>query len=238
MNSDPIRLYEQAPLLQVSGETIRPGGLALTDHALAFCALAAGSQVIDVGCGQGASVEHLITRHGMKAIGVDPSSMLTQAGKRRCSALPLIQAAGESLPFAAQTFDAVLMECTLSLMEADRALSEAARVLRQHGFLIVSDLYARDPDGAAALHDLPIRSCLTGAVSRTEITMRLTAHGFTVTLWEDHTDALKLFAARLIWEHGSLDQFWQCATHRERGELQTAAARSKPGYCLVIAQKS
>ncbi len=233
MTHDPIRLYEQAPLLQVSGETIRPGGLALTDHALGLCALAAGSRVIDVGCGQGASVAHLITRHSLRAVGVDPSRMHVQAGKQRCSSLPILQAAGEALPFADHTFDAVLMECTLSLMEADRALSEAARVLRENGVLIITDMVARDPDGIEALRDLPIRSCIVGAVTRAELAARLQAHGFTIRVWEDHTDALKVFAARLIWEHGSLDQFWTCAVNHDG-----AAVRSKPGYCLVIAQKS
>lgn len=235
MTHDPIRLYEQAPLMQVSGDTIRPGGLALTDHALALCGLAAGSRVIDVGCGQGASVEHLITRHGLNAVGVDPSRMHVQAGKQRCPSLPIMQAVGEALPFADHTFDAVLMECTLSLMESHRALSEAARVLRERGFLIITDMFVRDPQDAEALRGLPIRSCIVGAVSRAELTARLQKYGFTISVWEDHTNALKVFAARLIWEHGSLDQFWTCATKHDGARFQAAA---KPGYCLVIARKN
>lgn len=235
MTHDPIRLYEQAALLQVTGETIRPGGLVLTDHALEFCGLAAGSRVIDVGCGQGASVEHLITRHGLRAVGVDPSWMHVQAGKQRCPSLTILQAAGEMLPFANHTFDAVLMECTLSLMQSDRALSEAARVLREHGHLIITDMYVRDDESVEALRGLPIRSCIVGAVTRAELTARLQAHRFTISVWEDHTDALKVFAARLIWEHGSLDQFWTCATKHDGARFQAAA---KPGYCLVIARKN
>ncbi|MBK8021774.1 MAG: hypothetical protein IPK19_10200 [Chloroflexi bacterium] len=64
------------------------------------------------------------------------------------------------------------------------------------GWLILTDMYARDPAGAAELRHLPVRSCVAGAVAREELIASVTAHGFSVRLWEDHTDALKRFAAR------------------------------------------
>jgi len=234
-----IRVYEQDPVLEQVGETIRPGGLALTDHALTYCALPAGARVLDVGCGPAASVEHLIDHHHLTTLGVDPSAMLLRAGRRRNPTLPLIQARGERLPLAANQFDALLTECSLSVMrDPDQALAEFWRVLRVNGYLILSDMYARNPASVSALCRLPIDSCLSGAVSQDEVMARVTAHGFAVRLWEDHTQALKVFTAQLIWAQGSLQQFWCRATaHASADDIQAAVAESKPGYYLLIAQK-
>jgi arsenite methyltransferase len=239
MIDDRVRVYEQGPLLEVAGETIRPGGLTLTDRALEFCALPIGSRVLDVGCGPAASIGHLRVKHQLDAIGLDPSERLLRSGRRRDSALSLIQAPGESLPIADDQFAAVLAECSLSVMQSPgRALAEFRRVLRSGGFLILSDVYARRTDGSAALQRLPLDSCLSGAVSRPEIIDRVEAAGFKIVLWEDHTKALNAFAAQLIWSNGSLPQVWCRATSRsDADDIQTAIARSKPGYYLLIAQK-
>ncbi len=237
MTDDRVLLYEQPPLRQVSGGAIRPGGLELTDYALDFCGLPAGTWALDAGCGQGVTVEHLITRRHLHALGVDPSTVLLHGGQGRAASLPLVQGVGEALPIAASSMDVVLAECTLSLMDMDRALAEFWRVLRPEGWLIVTDLYARQPERMTALHDLPVRSCLGGAVPRATLLERISAQGFTLRLWEDHTQALKVFAARLIWEHGSLAQFWQCALPQTGSRLDAAAAEAKPGYYLLIARK-
>jgi ubiquinone/menaquinone biosynthesis C-methylase UbiE len=239
MIDDRVHVYEQGPLLEVAGETIRPGGLTLTDRALEFCALPIGSRVLDVGCGPAASIEHLRVKHQLEAIGLDPSEMLLRLGRRRDPALRLIQSPGEYLPVANDQFAAVLTECSLSVMRnSDRALAEFWRVLRAGGYLILSDIYARNPDGIEALRSLPIDSCLCGAVSQAEIIDRVESAGFRVLLWEDHTSALNVFAARLIWSNGSLQQFWCRATARaDATDIQTAIAHSKPGYYLLIAQK-
>ena len=228
MIDERVRLYEQSPLLEVAGEAIRPGGLALTDRALEFCALPIGSRVLDVGCGPAASIGHFKVKHQLDAVGLDPSEMLLRSGRRRNLCLPLMQSYGERLPIASEQFDAVLTECSLSVMkDADRALAEFERVLRASGYLILSDVYARNPAGVAALHHLPIDSCLCGACSQAEI-----------KLWEDHTKALNAFAAQLIWSNGSLQQFWCRATSRANTlDIQTSIARARPGYYLLIAQK-
>jgi arsenite methyltransferase len=240
MIDERVRVYEQSPLLEVAGETIRPGGLALTDRALEFCALPIGSRVLDVGCGPAASIEHLRVKHQLNAIGLDPSEMSLRSGRRRDPSLRLIQSPGEYLPIADDQFDAVLTECSLSVMQnSDHALVEFWRVLRPTGCLILSDIYARNPAGVAALKYLPIDSCLCGAVSQAQITDRVEAAGFKVVVWEDHTKALNVFAAQLVWSNGSLQQFWCRATSpADATTIQTAIAQSKPGYYLLIAQKT
>ncbi len=239
MIDERVKLYEHSPILEVAGETIRPGGLALTDRALAFCALPIGSRVLDVGCGPAASIEHLRVKHQLNAIGLDPSETLLRSGRRRDPSLRLIQASGEWLSIADNQFDAVLTECSLSVMgNPDRALAEFRRVLRAGGYLILSDLYARHPDGVEALQNLPIDSCLCGTRPQSAIIDRVEAAGFKVMLWEDHTKALNTLVAQLIWSNGSLQQFWCRATSRAAADdIQQAITQAKPGYYLLIAHK-
>ena len=235
------RVYEQDAIRCVTGEAIRPGGLALTERALMFLSPSPGARVLDVGCGAGATVDYLLSDgRSLVALGLDPSRLLIQSGHRRNPGLPLLQGQGERLPVADGTVDVILAECSLSVMaNVDLVLAEFRRVLRGAGRIVVSDMYARNPASIPELRQLPVACCLRGAASRQEITGRLQAHGFHVLLWEDHSAALKQLAVRIIMAHGSMARFW-CQTAGERVDaprIQNAVAQSKPGYFLLIAEK-
>ncbi len=237
---ESCRVYESVAIREATGDVIRPGGLALTDEALALCRLPAGARVLDVGCGAGATVEHLIARHHLAAFGLDASKLLLQSGKGRNMALPLIQAQGECLPVRGDSLDAILCECILSLVtDIDRSLAEFRRALRPGGYLVVNDVYARNPQGVAALRRLPFESCVRGEMLRDEIVERLHAHGFEIVVWQDHSGSLRQFVAQLIWTHGSLAQFWRrAASSTNSMDIQQAIAQTKPGYFLLAAQKA
>ncbi|SFG30069.1 Ubiquinone/menaquinone biosynthesis C-methylase UbiE [Desulfotomaculum arcticum] len=238
--SEVCRVYEQGAVRGPTGDVLRPGGMKLTERALHRCGLAGRAKILDVGCGAGMTVEYLVNR-GYDAVGVDPSEVLLAAGRRRNPSLALVGGRGEALPFADGAMDGIFAECTLSLMDdVDRALGEMHRVLRQDGWLVISDVYLRNPAGAAGLRLLPLHCCFTGALTREALWEKLKDRGFTPVLWEDHTPQLKEFTARLIWEHGSLAAFWGCVT---AGQVQSAGvseavAAARPGYCLVLAQSA
>ncbi len=234
------RLYEQEAIRCVTGDAIRPGGLKLTARALDLLSPPAGARVLDVGCGAGASVDYLGNGHGLVALGLDPSELLTRSGRQRSPGLPLLRGRGERLPIADDEIDLVLAECSLSVMaDAGRALAEFWRVLRNGGYVVVSDVYARNPAVIPALRQLPVTCCLRGAASRQEVTDRLRAIGFCILSWEDHSDVLKQLTARIIMAHGSMARFWcQVTGECDNGaRIQRVIARSKPGYFLLVAQK-
>jgi len=230
---EPCRLYESGQLRRVTGDTIRPGGFKLTERALAVCSFPPGARVLDVGCGSGATVKYLIDRHNLAAVGVDPSAMLLAEGLRRRPGLPLVPGRGENLPFADGRMDGVFAECTLSVMEdAGRALREFHRVLKPDGMLAVADVYVREPLAARALRHLRPEGCLTGALSWEELTAKITAAGFKILLWEDHSRLLAELAARLI-----LADIPLAALGGNQPDIRSAIKNARPGYLLIIARK-
>lgn len=226
---------------QLTGSVIRPGGLDLTERALAFCSLQPGAMVLDVGCGSGATVEYLV-RRGFVAAGVDASTRFLWSNGRQNGDRLLVQAVGERLPLAGGIMDAVLAECSLSVVEhADQALAELFRVLKPGGKLVISDLYLRQAEGTCGLRRLPLAGCLAGAQSRQELTDQLGLHGFRTLLWEDHSAAWRQLAAQVIMAGGSVEQFWcqgSCSGVRpDPKELKQAIAAAKPGYFLLVAER-
>jgi arsenite methyltransferase len=208
----------------------------LTDRALAFCKLPGGARVLDVGCGSGFTVDHLYRHHGLPAVGLDISRMLLEEG-RDAGLCALIQGRAEALPIGEARLAAIFCECTLSLLDEPRsALAEWRRVLARDGYLILSDLYDRSVRSRYAMQPNPTRCCLNGAVTRQTLFERMVVAGFEVLLFEDHTPLLKRMAAQLVWEHGSLEAFWEnaegtCATGSRRFE-------GRPGYYLMVARKT
>lgn len=233
MGDAVCRVYEQQAIRQVVGDVIRPGGLALTRHALSLAALPEGAPLLDVGCGVGATVALCREEFALRAVGLDLSMVLLREGQLHVPERPLLQAMAQHLPFATGRFAAVMAECSLSLA-ADwaRALLELRRVLEPGGLAIISDIYA----AAGATAPPPgstLRCCLSGARSRSDIEGLLAAQGLTLLFWEDHTPALRQFAARLVWEHGSLASFWSCVGATES---EVAAFPAQPGYFLLLAR--
>ena len=111
-------------------------------HALRKAGLAPGMRLLDIATGTG-----LVLRSGARsagptglAIGLDPSAgMLREC--RVGSSAPVVQAVGERLPFAAQSFDMISMGYGLRHTADLRALfSEFYRVLRPGGRLLVLEI--------------------------------------------------------------------------------------------------
>lgn len=111
-------------------------------QALVAAGLVEGARILDVATGTGLvlrSAESITGNRGL-AIGLDPSrGMLAEC--RKAARSPLIQARGESLPFADASFDMVSMGYGLRHVNDLRALfAEYRRVLKPGGRLLVLEL--------------------------------------------------------------------------------------------------
>ncbi len=230
-----VNLYETDAIRTVTGPAIRPGGLALTDRAVSFCDLPPGARILDVGCGSGATVVHLNKNHDFRAEGIDLSRQLLAEAKQRQQRVALIRGRAEMLPFGNDRFAAVFSECVLSLVPSPAAaLAEWRRVLTPGGYLILSDLYARQASSVKMPGEGAVNCCLNGAIGQEALIGLVSAAGFEVLLFEDHTRCLKQLAAQLVWQYGSMAAFWSAAGVACAGAGRTGTGQ--PGYCLLVAR--
>ncbi|MFH1137342.1 MAG: methyltransferase domain-containing protein [Pseudomonadota bacterium] len=235
----PPPLYESEAVRAVTGPALRPGGLELTREALSLSPLPPGAAVLDVGCGLGATVEFLRQEHGLRAVGLDPSAPLLRQARECHPQAVLLRGRAERLPFPDQGLAGLFCECVLSLTrDQGQVLREFHRVLGRGGKLFLTDLYLRRPEAAGPGLDLPAACCLQGARSRESVEGCVRQAGFEVLLFEDHSRLLKQLAARLVFAHGSLKNFWSFFTPAACGQDFTRdAALARPGYFLLLAEK-
>jgi arsenite methyltransferase len=217
---------------------LRPGGLELTARAVDFAGLGAGAAVLDLGCGSGDSVRYLRTL-GIDAIGIDCAPGIEgHADSSPASWVGVVASAGH-LPVPECSLDGVLAECSVSLIEdQDAAFGECARVLKDRGRLMITDLYARQPHAIAQVRAFK-HSCVAGMIVRAELVQHLADSEFTIDLWEDHSPALRASAARFIFQHGSLEGLWNCDAETASTEDISGAMRAvRAGYFLLIATRN
>jgi len=104
------------------------------------------SSLLDVGCGTGIFLEILEKKFPLtKFSGLDPNqAMLVKASEKLSSNVHLKIGNAESLPHDSQSFDwVVLSNCFGHINKQETALSEAHRVLRKSGKIIITD-WTRD----------------------------------------------------------------------------------------------
>lgn len=102
------------------------------------------AQVLEVGCGTGSITRTLASWLNVAhALGVDPSPVFLARARALSAGIGNVafeQADGRSLPLAAERFDAVVVNTTLShVPNPERLLAEVFRVLRAGGSLAVFD---------------------------------------------------------------------------------------------------
>jgi SAM-dependent methyltransferase len=219
-------------LVEVTGDTLRPGGLELTEQLLAYGNFPADSRVLDAGCGMGTTARYLSRTRRVTAVGVDSSESMLKTAHDPSLRSPLICAALEKLPFAAASFDGIVCECVLSQTAVPAVLAEFQRVLRVNGKLLVSDLYRRavaSPDSA------PDKRSAT----KEQIEALLKDAGFVVEHWEDRTRDLRQLAAQLIMAPGATREnlFGWCGLGCDVSGADTGTGLRDLGYYLLAARR-
>ncbi|MFE7779010.1 class I SAM-dependent methyltransferase [Streptomyces sp. NPDC057445] len=124
-------------------------GRVVLPWALAGAALE--GRVLEIGSGGGTMAAQLLTTHpGITLTAVDPDPAMVVASARRLASfgdrVSVRKGDATGLPFADGTFDAVVSFLMLHHVVAwEKALAEAARVLRPDGLLIGYDLLDTGP---------------------------------------------------------------------------------------------
>ena len=233
-------LYESSCMKEIMGETLRPGGFSLTDIGVQYCNLEPGDTVLDLGCGLGATVNYLHKKYRITAVGIDPSEKMIEAAKGNYGYPSFFLGKGEQLPFDEESFNGVLAECSLSLMDnLDIVIKQVYRVLKENGWFVITDVYAKNPEAVGKLINYPINSCMRGMHDLAQLRNRLEQAGFFIVNWEDHSQYLREMFVKIGFSYGSMCEFWNAATEEciSGDEFYKTIKQCKPGYFLMIAKK-
>ena len=231
-------VYENEDMIKATGDTLRPGGVFLTDRAIKICDFQAGDKILDVGCGMGVTVQRLKSLYSLDAFGVDPSVKLLELGKEKYGNHNIDLGRGEELPYKNEFFNGVMAECTMSLMDDfKKTVMESHRVLQDKGYFIVSDVYARRPEYLEEVQNHNVNSCMRGLFDIDILKETIVNSGFEIICYEDFTELLKQLTVKIIFKYGSMATFWEIATCNSCGDFHRKLTLCKPGYFLLIAQK-
>lgn len=232
--------YESSCMKEIMGETLRPGGFRLTNIGVQYCNISPGDTVLDLGCGRGATVNYLYEKYRITAVGIDPSEKMIGAAKGNYGDAGFLLGKGEQLPFADESFDCVLAECTLSLMDSlDRVIKQVYRVLKENGWFVITDVYAKKPEAVIKLSNYPVNSCMSGMHDLGELRNKLEQAGFFIACFEDYSQYLKELLVKIGFAYDSMCEFWNAVTEKciSGEEYYRTIIHCKPGYFLMIARK-
>lgn len=195
----------------------------LTRRMISAAHLAAGLDVLDVGCGSGAPARRLVAECGVRVLGITTSGVGVAEATARAAAAGLAQAArferrdGTDNGLPDESFDRVwVLESSHLMRRRERLISESARVLRPGGRLVLCDLIRHreipfDEVRTRRADFLTLRDAFGDAHFDTLGCYADTAgrHGLTV----DHVDDLT---------SATLPTFdrWRANAHQHRGEVE------------------
>jgi ubiquinone/menaquinone biosynthesis C-methylase UbiE len=218
---------------------ISPGGTELMECAVGGLNLVENSRILEIGCGEGDTLARIAEKYGHECIGIDKSRELLKRAREKHAPrglrLKFIDALADSdalAPESAGQFDAIIMECVLSVSGDPKAtLGEYAAMLKPGGYALISDLCKRGgrPD---------------------ELIGNARENGLRLISLDDHTADLDSFAIQKIMEYGSLENYFKATvpkgadrcdffpTPTQGATSEGAQERTRPpGYFLAVFQK-
>ncbi|HEX4177916.1 MAG TPA: methyltransferase domain-containing protein [Rhizomicrobium sp.] len=178
-------------------------GLAATAELAQLTGLSAGAVVLDVGSGVGGPARFLAAKHGCHVMGVDLSAPFVEAARyltARTGQQDLVSfgvASALELPFAAGSFDAVLLQhVAMNIFDRARLYREIGRVLKQGGRFATFDVVLKSGD---PLYPLPwARTPATSFLLSADATRAaIEAAGFRTLTWQDDSEAAKSWFAQM-----------------------------------------
>ena len=166
-------LYQSDLARLILGETLHPGGLALTNRLGRLMGIQRDDWVVDLASGRGVSAMAVSRAFHCRVAGVEFSHAATAAAVAASRANPVadqaffLQGDAENPPLASSRFDGLFCECSMSIFpDKSRAVREIRRLLRPGGSLGLSDVMAEPGSLPGELEgNMGQVLCLSGALS-------------------------------------------------------------------------
>lgn len=162
-------------LLARLGKTkLRPGGMEATDWLLGHIHFKLNMKFLEVACNMGTNLMELAKKHDCQFYGIDNDNQaLAQAKENIADAslddkVQLISASAYELPFEDNSFDIVMNEAMLTMLnqhQKESALEEYYRVLKPGGLLLTHDVLLKDDNpeiitGLQEVLNIPVQPLL------------------------------------------------------------------------------
>jgi ubiquinone/menaquinone biosynthesis C-methylase UbiE len=138
--------FAKPPQGEISDETFLTGAEAMTEHVCQAAGVRDGQRILEVGCGFGGNIAHMNDRLSkVELVGLNIDERQIRRAREMVKARPtndvqFVVGDACKLPFAEASFDVVMaVECIFHFPSRRTFLTEARRVLRTGGRLMVSD---------------------------------------------------------------------------------------------------
>lgn len=129
-------------------EILHPGGLEITQELANLCGVEKDTFVLDVASGTGETACYLVEKLEARVLGIDSSDYMIERArekaKQRNLAIEFIQGDAHQLPIEDSTFDVVISECTMCLLDKEKAIREMIRVVKPKGYVGFHDICWKD----------------------------------------------------------------------------------------------
>lgn len=234
------KFYENKQVQDTMGETLRPGGLESTKRALEFCKFKKGDNLLDLGCGKGRTIKYVWDNHHINMWGLDISEELVREARELNKNSNICIASGDNTPFEDDEFNGVFAECTLSLMDnPENTINEINRIMKTGGYLVISDIYAKNTEYLPELKGFDLETCLKRPHDMDLLRKVLNNRGFKILLYENYDNYIIQLIGDIIFSYGSMENFFSCGTEKcfDGKKFQETLKNSRLGYFLIIAQK-
>jgi hypothetical protein len=189
--------YEREVVHQLLSDSFHPGGIDLSRRAFEQLRLPSDAHVLDVACGIGSTSRDLADRYQVSLVGVDFSRQNVEVARSRTAgaAVEYEVADVQCLPFADESFDAVVCECAVSTFaDKERAAAEMSRVLRPGGQLVISDMAVESALPKDLLEALGPWACVTDALAVDGYRELFAGHGLGHCETVDESETLEALA--------------------------------------------
>ena len=250
-------LYQSDLARLVFGDTLHPGGLALTNRLARLMDIRPGDWVADLASGRGASAMAVSRVFHCKVVGLEFGAAAAAQARAKSLAPPeasethFLCADAESPPLRPGRFDGVFCECSMSLFpDKPAAVRQIAELLRPGARFGLSDVTVMPDSLPRELEGtLGQLLCLADALDVPGYVNLLEDAGLKILHQQDSSDEILKILDDAA---GKLEGFqaWQSVTQQQSQELQALEKAPQVmstlrrlvqggqlGYWLFVAQK-